>query len=93
MTRNNEEGKLEYLIPFLGLYAYIRDRNTPHLRGDITVIGTGSRFSAGMIGQVPLNIMESIGVYKSLEYFIQNPVQFSEIWKAIGDVGKYAFFT
>jgi hypothetical protein len=46
-----------------------------------------------MIGQVPLNIMESIGVYKSLEYFIQNPVQFSEIWKAIGDVGKYAFFT
>ena len=62
MRKDNEERKLlEYLTPFFGLYACIRDRNTPSLREDITTtLGTESRFSAMMLGQVPLNLIEAI---------------------------------
>jgi len=82
-----------YLIPFYGLYKCMRDRNMANLKEDIEVIGTGSRFQATMIGLVPINIIEAIGIYKFVEHAYANSGFLSELWQGLEMVGEYGFFT
>ncbi len=89
---------LTYFVPGYGLYTFFKDRNDPCMREEVTVIAdtinaTGSRFGALATGLIPLQIMEAIGLYKVSEYLVSNPEAFHQIWKAIGDIGRYAFST
>ena len=75
-----------YLTPFYGLYAVIKNREK--IEGQAR-----GKFGDLMLGIVPLNMLEAIGLYKFVDYVVKNPNFFYEAWQAIGDIGRYAFST